>query len=110
VYYAGTAPVSVAWDGSSPLDPSNGEPIGEGTAGVYPNPTADGAYLRGARVRVYDLKGRLVRSIGPSEATSDGWIYWDGRDRTGALAASGIYWARCECTAGVRVRKIVVVR
>ena len=110
VYYAGTAPVGVAWGDSSPLDPDNGEPVGGGPAGVYPNPTGGGAYLRGARARIYDLKGRLVRSIGPSEAGSDGWIYWNGRDRTGVCVASGVYWARCDCMAGERVRKIVVVR
>jgi len=105
VYYAGTAPTSVAEGGSSPLDPGNGEPVG-----VYPNPTTVGTHLRGARARIYDLKGRLVRSIGPGESGSDGWIYWNGRDRTGTLVASGVYLALCECMAGERVRKIVIVR
>jgi len=105
VYYAGTAPVSVVGGGSSPLEPGSGEPVG-----VYPIPTAGGAYLRGTKARVYDLRGRLVRSIGPSDATNGGWLYWDGRDRTGARAASGVYWARCEYAAGETVRKIVVIR
>ncbi len=49
-------------------------------------------------VKIFTLSGRLVRELAPGGQLSDGGLqidggraFWDGKDRTGALVASGIY-------------------
>jgi len=62
-------------------------------------------------VAIYDLQGRLVRSLvnglcpaGPST------VYWDGTDRDGRPLGSGVYLAQC---TGSRIKvsqKLVLTR
>lgn len=66
--------------------------------------------LLGARLGVYDLRGRLVR----------GWwlpagefvVNWDGRDDEGRFAAAGVYVIRLEAWDGSQVknRKVSLIR
>jgi hypothetical protein len=62
----------------------------------YPNPFRNGTilsfdvgrdYLQDAKVEIFNVKGQKVRTL---EATSNR-VYWDGCDKNGKLAASGIY-------------------
>lgn len=50
-----------------------------------------------ARLAVYDVQGRLVRTLlnGPGTAGSHS-VTWDGRDEGGQLTASGVYFVRLE--------------
>lgn len=64
-----------------------------------------------ARLAVYDLTGRLVRTLvdgslprGRHEAT------WDGRDAAGRSVASGLYIARLEAGGSVRLQRMGLVR
>ncbi|MBK7702321.1 MAG: Ig-like domain-containing protein [bacterium] len=64
-----------------------------------------------ASLRVYDLKGGLVRSLhegrleeGPHAMT------WDGRDATGQLSPAGVYFYRLELNGEVGVRKMMLVK
>lgn len=61
-----------------------------------------------ARLLIFDLAGRRVARIsGPSGST----LVWDGRDeRSGALAAPGVYFYRMEAGDYRRDGKIAVVR
>lgn len=93
--------------------------VAEGTLGVssapligrvYPNPfrakpgTAatlayrlpDSAAGAALTLRIYDVAGRLVRETRASAAPVSGFgtISWDGRDRSGAAAPSGVYYLR----------------
>ena len=43
------------------------------------------------RLDVYDIAGRLVRSLEESFAAGAQTIYWDGRDATGRTVSAGIY-------------------
>ncbi len=40
-------------------------------------------------VKVLDVRGRMVRRLGPAEGAAE--IEWDGRDAAGALVAPGVY-------------------
>lgn len=64
-----------------------------------------------AAISVYDVSGRLVRSI-VSETRPAGHnaVTWDGRSRSGELAAAGVYFARLENAGEVLTRRIVLVR
>lgn len=60
-----------------------------------------------ARLRIHDVRGRMVREI---EATAPGRVRWDGRDAQGRTVPSGRYLCVVE-GAGVRVtRALLLVR
>jgi hypothetical protein len=63
---------------------------------------------RADAIRVFDLAGRLVRSIPLHLGQSV--VAWDGRDEAGASVASGVYVARIADGAALGTRKLVVVR
>jgi hypothetical protein len=64
----------------------------------YPNPFNDGTYIRysGAidgfpvKIRIFDIQGRRVAEISGNNST-DGAVYWAGKDNFGNSLASGIY-------------------
>lgn len=62
-------------------------------------------------LRVYDLRGRLVRVLvdGPCAAGYHD-VTWDGRDDTGGEVASGVYVYRLETRGACDSRRLVVVR
>ena len=63
------------------------------------------------RLRVYDIRGRLVRSLVEEERDAGRYrVHWDGRDDRGTRVASGVYLYRIEADDFVSTRKIVVVR
>ena len=75
--------------------------------------TASGAGGGSARVTVtvYDVRGRLVRTIvdgvyPPGVHTT----HWDGRDASGALVPSGAYFLRSSSIGIEHTRKVMVVR
>jgi len=62
-------------------------------------------------VRIYDVRGALVASIadalyGPGSSTAA----WNGRDGNGALAPSGVYFARMAYRGRTLDRKILLLR
>ena len=62
----------------------------------------------GVDAGIYDLAGRLVRSLhsGPLAAGSHS-LRWDGRDANGRSVPAGVYFARVETPLGIRSRSIV---
>ena len=55
-----------------------------------------------AEVRLFDARGREVRRLGGGELQAGPQtLQWDGRDATGARAASGTYFARLYLNGGV---------
>ncbi len=60
---------------------------------------------------IYNILGqevtRLVEGTRPAGLYS---VTWDGRDRTGSLAASGVYLYRLTTSAGIETRKMMLVR
>ena len=69
---------------------------------------------RRARVdlRVFDVGGRLVRSLIAGEVQDAGRhsIEWDGRDDAGAPVVSGLYFGRLESAGQIDVRRLLRVR
>jgi hypothetical protein len=74
-------------------------------------PAPDGGGAPALQVRVYDLRGRLVRTLHEGPVTP-GWqtFSWDGRDRGGRQAAAGVYLLRAHSGARTEVRKMSLVK
>ncbi|HWN82193.1 MAG TPA: FlgD immunoglobulin-like domain containing protein, partial [Candidatus Udaeobacter sp.] len=63
-----------------------------------------------ARLRIYDLQGRSVRTLveggaGAGEHRTD----WDGRDGAGQAMAAGVYWCRLEAGRATQASKILLL-
>jgi hypothetical protein len=63
------------------------------------------------RIDIFDVGGRRVRTIVDEEREpGEQWAVWDGRDRLGKEAATGIYFARLSAGTETAVRKVVRLR
>ncbi len=97
----------------------------EGTAGTSPpalrvSPGRDGSsatisYHAGVgssvRLRVYDIGGRLIRTLVDGDASQNSCdVVWDGRADGGHRVGTGVYFVRLEAGGEVRTEKIAVVR
>jgi hypothetical protein len=64
-----------------------------------------------AALAVYDAAGRNVRTLEEGYRKAGTWTaVWDGLDRLGSEAGSGIYLVRLETPDGAAVRKILLIR
>ncbi len=79
---------------------------------VYPNPAKDFATFRHkdlgnvpGMVAVYDLAGRLIRSL----EASDGMVFWDCRDKEGKRVSPGTYMCGLVSRNTFRGKTYVVV-
>ena len=63
-------------------------------------------------LRVYDIGGRLVRTLVDGESGSGGVnsVVWDGGDNDGRPVASGVYFYRIETGPYTESRKMVLIR
>jgi len=123
----------VAIDGQGPMGAWTSEPfvISSGVTGIDetlptqfglqllgPNPTAGRTALELAMpergsvdVRIHDARGRLVRRVAQGEyAPGRHPVAWDGRDESGATAASGIYFARMTVRGRSYVSRFALMR
>jgi len=88
------------------------------TVTAWPNPFNPGTRLTvtvpvagPVSLGVYDLQGRLVRSLlAEQRAAGDHPLSWDGRDDSGASAPSGVYFARASTVAGQATAKLLLVK
>jgi hypothetical protein len=105
-------------DGVTAAEPDETPPVRTALTSIYPNPfnpqtriAFDLAERSTVRLEIYDLQGTRVRALieadlaaGRHEAT------WDGRDGTGRLLATGVYFARLEAGATKEMRKLTLVK
>jgi flagellar hook assembly protein FlgD len=64
-----------------------------------------------ASLRVYDVSGRLIRSLVDGRLPAGMHeVMWNGRDENGAMAASGVYFYRLSAGEIVQTRKMVLLR
>jgi len=85
---------------------------------AHPNPARGAANLAfslpretDVSLRVYDVAGRLVRTVFQGRAgAGDGVKVWDGRQDDGSPVAGGIYFYRLETGTEVLTRKLILVR
>ncbi len=75
----------------------------------YAVPEASG--FRRVRLEIFDLSGRLIRTLVDGEQPAGSYeLRWDGRDRSGAPAAAGIYPYRLRVDDRAVSRKLVLLR
>jgi hypothetical protein len=88
---------------TSAVDDQADLPLRDQLSGCYPNPFNPLTRIRfelarstAVNLKVYDLQGRLVRTLVAGETLSAGRYVseWDGQDERGATAAAGIYLYR----------------
>jgi hypothetical protein len=85
---------------------------------VEPNPfnprtwvTVEHAAGVALRINVYDLRGRLVRTLHDAPAAGpQTTVVWDGADEGGQAAASGVYFVEARVGNERRTRKVAFVR
>ncbi len=63
-------------------------------------------------LRIYDVSGRLVRSLVPGAVQAAGHhsVEWDGRDLAGGATVAGLYFGRLEAGGESNVRRLVRIR
>jgi flagellar hook assembly protein FlgD len=84
----------------------------------YPNPFGGQATIKFSipkaehvRVAVYDVRGRLVRTIIDKSMTPGlHSTMWNGEDNYGRQVASGLYFCRFKAGDFVATRKMVMLR
>lgn len=81
-------------------------PLSERTTILFEAPPSGGL----ARVAVYDLAGREVRTIGEEIIAGRRTLVWDGRDDHGRDVPSGIYFARLTAEGVDLQTKLVLTR
>jgi carboxypeptidase T len=85
---------------------------------AYPNPFNPQTTLRfaidragPARLVIYDLQGRLVRTLLAADVIPGlQTLVWDGRTDHGAVAASGVYFARLRQSDRLETVKLMLVK
>ena len=85
---------------------------------VFPNPFNPQATVRfdlaragRARVTVFDLAGRRVRTLCDDDLPAGAYTrVWDGRDDNGQPLPSGTYYARLTANGGNEMRKMALIR
>jgi hypothetical protein len=89
------------------LFPSYPNPFGETTTIRYMLPRAAGVSLR-----VYDVSGRVVRTLVDARSVSAGEhaVHWNGDNDSGGTVASGVYFYRMEAGPYVETRRMVLLR
>jgi hypothetical protein len=94
-------------------------PLRSGTISTRPNPASRGVaigigfpYPPGARIRIVDASGRLVRVLALQEAGArrGGTVQWDGRDHAGRPVAVGTYLCIVDRAGPPAEAKITIVR
>lgn len=68
--------------------------------------------LGSANLKIYNLRGQLVKSIALDPTQSgDQLSFWDGRDAAGGACANGIYFLRLECDGlPLETKKISLIK
>ncbi len=87
--------------------------------GNFPNPFNPVTEIRytlpgpaGVRLDVYDLSGRLVRTLvdGQPQGAGRYAVLWDGRDGRGGHVASGVYFYRLEADDEALTKKMILLK
>ena len=112
----GSTRVLAALDGPQGAAPAVAAGLALGD--IWPNPAnpmvsirfrADGG--QPVACRIYDLRGRLVRTLHAAAATGE-WqtVQWDGRTDQGQASPSGSYLVLLQSETGARARQLTLAR
>ena len=88
------------------------------TLTAWPNPFNPGTRLTvtvpvagPVSLGVFDLRGRLVRSLLKVEAATGPLpVVWDGRDERGTMMPSGVYFGRAHSVSGSATVKLMLLK
>ena len=58
---------------------------------------------------IYDVRGRLVRSLQSNAADVSGSVTWDGRNGAGMHVAAGTYFIRLTADGVTQTRKLIYI-
>ncbi len=94
------------------------KPVVLNLSAALPNPFSTENMIRfdlpseaATKLQVYDLSGRLVKTIIDGTLTAGSFQYsWDGRDNSSFPVAGGIYYYRLNNGLEERVRSVVLIR
>lgn len=109
-------PVRVYFDADGDNDPS--VPVITGIAGTYPNPFNPDTTIKvgvssaaDAKLNIYNTRGQLVRVL-LQRPLARGYytVLWDGRDDSGKLCCSGVYFAVLKAGKDSFNRKLVLAK
>jgi len=82
-----------------------------------PNPSATGTFVSYSvgtptkvTVRIFDVTGKLVRTLQEGELSGEGSLSWNGTDDAGRRLADGLYFIRIATPQFTRTAKIVLLR
>ncbi len=84
----------------------------------YPNPFNTSTTIsfslplstKKAELKIYNIKGQLVRKLDMDTKSGIGSISWDGRDSNGKKVGSGIYFYKLTADNKEIVKKMVLMR
>jgi flagellar hook assembly protein FlgD len=71
------------------------------------------ANLVSVTLKVYDVRGRLVRTAFEGTLQNElytGYLQWDGNDAVGEPVASGIYFLQLQAGTHTVSKKVVILR
>lgn len=111
------------WKASQPpptsgVEPASAPELVNRLVGNHPNPFNPTTTIRFslaeagiASLKIYDVRGRLVRTLleGPAQPGEHD-LRWDGRSDGGARVASGVYFMRLAMAGFSEQRKLVLAR
>jgi len=125
---AGAAPLAAARQASvaglnasisepTPIPNATSTPVAIASRGVFPNvihcsrnESAKFSFVRGAKVSIYDRRGRQVAVLADGNGSADSVPAWRGTDESGRSLASGIYLVRIQGQGYDERYKVVLVR
>jgi hypothetical protein len=61
-------------------------------------------------LKVYNVRGQLVKTLVDGNVTQDGFVMWDGTNSEGGNVASGVYFYEARMGDDVRVNKMALVK
>jgi hypothetical protein len=67
---------------------------------------------QGIQLSIFDVQGRRVRTLIDSDRIESGFhtLLWDGKDESGTLVPSGVYWVRLNARGESAGARVVVLR
>jgi len=94
-------------------------PVVNGLAPCYPNPFNPSTTIRfnlakagKVHLAVYDLRGRLVRTLVPSVGLTAGQheVSWRGRDDAGRMVSGGVYLCRLKIDTSIFHQRMTLIK
>jgi len=118
-YYGrpGSSCVTIYTTNTSSVRASDPLPLaGEIELGCYPNPFNASTVIsykaqgREAKLEIFDLAGRKVRSFNLPSHSGQAQVVWDGTNEAGQGVSSGIYFCRLSTESLSATKRLVLIR